>query len=102
MKRSKKTKKINPNLKVFQLNDTEWWMAETLEEAIKTAMGEYGTDCREDVYDGENPEPLTGEDLDRLNFRWGDGEKEFHSFRKELNKRIAAGCGVECFAVMEG
>ena len=65
-------------------------MANTVEEAIETAIKETGA-SREEVVD--DPHELTDEELDTLQFCWeddepgGDSKRQHHSFRTELNGR---------------
>jgi hypothetical protein len=95
-------------MKIYRLNDLEWWMANSLEEAIQTAIKETGA-AREDIFteDG-SPEPLTDEQLDRLQFvdtnpESGDPSAELgkRSFREQLARELAAGAGPGIFASSE-
>ena len=92
--------------KVFQLNDVEWWMAPSLEEAITEAVRQTGL-VREDVFDESCAHELTDEELDKLVFDWGSEFGKFndpdyqHSFRKELKDRIEDGSRTEVFAVTD-
>jgi hypothetical protein len=92
---------------IYRLNDTEWWMAPSLEEAITAAMEQ--THCaREDVADTDARQ-LTDEELDSMQFVDADepGSEEpsegwpSRTFREELAQRVAAGCGAEVFATTE-
>ncbi len=92
---------------VYQLNDFEWWMAPSLEEAIALAMKTTGCSREEQV--DETCHELTDAELDKLRFIDADepGAEEpeggwpNRSFREELEARIAAGCEAEMFATTE-
>jgi hypothetical protein len=95
-----------PVYKVFQLNDIEWWMAPSLEEAIAASMEQSGLD-RDEACDEDIMHELTDKELDTLIFNWGmeEGQQnnpEFqHSFRKELECRIKEGVKTEMFAATD-
>jgi len=77
-------------IKIFKLNDCDWFAAETLEEAIECAKRECGYDA--DSFD--DPYELGDDDLDRLQFQFTDDDDkplETMSFRDALAKRIADG-----------
>lgn len=92
---------------IYRLNDLEWWMAPSLEEAITAATHLTGL-AREDVIDDQCHQ-LTDVELDTLRFADTDepGSDEpdegwpNRSFREELVKRVAAGHGAEMFATTE-
>lgn len=71
--------------RVFKLNDCDWWVARTLEEAK--------ADCRYQCgdIDFEDEHELSDADLDRLKFCDEDCSSKSHSFREELRLRIEAG-----------
>ncbi len=76
--------------RVFQLNDCDWWIARTLEEAIADCKRETGMEDR----DFTEARELTEGELDRLKFI-EDRElpkKEWvrRTFREELARRSAA------------
>jgi hypothetical protein len=56
---------------VYQLNDCDWWLAPSLEEACSAALIEYGDDTT--MIEGAHE--LTDAELDRLKFRFGDGKE---------------------------
>ncbi len=94
---------------IYRLNDYEWYMAPSLEEAITAAMQTTGS-SREDVFTSDGSHlPLTDAELDTLRYvdadEPGSDEPEEgwpnRSFREELAKRVAAGCGAEVFASTE-
>lgn len=77
-------------IKIFKLNDCDWFAARTMEEAIACARAEfdYGDDSIED------PHELTDEELDTHLFQFRndyDRPLESMSFRAALAKRIADG-----------
>lgn len=78
-------------MKIFRLNEYDWYAAETLEEAIAgykelTGVGDDGVD---------DPWELDDEELDRLKFHFTDDNEQstgvVMSFRDALAKRIADG-----------
>lgn len=73
------------SVKVFRLNDCEWWAAETLPQAIAACRAQVGVEYQDELID--DPRELTEEDLDRLKFNRDDGTQ--CTFREELNAQIA-------------
>ena len=84
-------------LRVFRLNDYEWWMAPTLEEAIAKAMAVFSLRADEVADDGARE--LTDEELDR--FIFVDDNDNRRTFREELERRVAAGDEADFFASTE-
>lgn len=84
-------------MKVFQLNDYEWYMAPTLEEAIDEAVRLTGLP-RDEAADDDACE-VTSEDMQRLRFKEDDGS--VRTFAEELTRRISAGAKTELFASTE-
>lgn len=77
-------------MKIFKLNDCDWFAAGTLEEAILCAK----TECGYDDDSIEDPHELTDEEMDRLQYRFTDDYDRplaSMSFRAALAKRIADG-----------
>ncbi len=77
-------------IKIYKLNDCDWFAAETLEEAIQCARGEFGytDDSFDEAYE------LDDDELDRLQYRFTDDDDKpigTMSFRAALAKRIAEG-----------
>jgi hypothetical protein len=69
-------------LKIFQLNEYEWWTAETLEDALEVACEESGLSL-EEVSD--SPTELTDDELDKLKFFYDPYSKdEFCTFRERF------------------
>lgn len=85
--------------KIFQMNDCDWWMAPTLEEAVRDVKETYGDEPEmwEDAHE------LTEAGLDKMQFTDfdDDGDPIKRSFREELQRRIAAGPKTEMFASTE-
>lgn len=84
------------DVKVWKINDYEWAMAPTLDEAIQAVCDMTGVD-RDDVAD--EPHELTDEELLRLKFV--DEDESKRSFAEELNRRVAQGIRVQYFASTE-
>lgn len=78
-------------MKVFQMNDCDWWLAPSLDEAKADYIREMGASPEE----LEDAFELDDTALDRLNFTddraLPDGELVKRPFREELERRIAAG-----------
>jgi hypothetical protein len=91
---------------IYQLNDCDWYVARTLEEAIACAI-EFTGSSREDVLDGSHGTPcqLDEEALDRKQFTETDefeNEIATRPFREELRLRVEAGLSEpEQFATTE-
>lgn len=71
-------------IKIFQMNDCDWWAADSLESAIQDCMEQYGY-TREQVEEDE-PRELTDEELDSLQYTDdpSDSEAETRTFREQL------------------
>ena len=93
----------NQSWRVFRMDDYDWWIARSLEEAKASYKNEVGVDDK----DIEDARELTEEELDRLHYVDVDeGErpvkKSRRTFRAELAQRIAAGLSKpELFACTE-
>ncbi len=85
-------------MKVFMMNDCDWWMAETAEDATRDYVA---AGCSSG--DEDEPEELDDDQLDHLVFVWeaDDGTNGRRSFREELNRRVAEGWKSEFFASTE-
>lgn len=88
---------MSAEFKVFRLNDCDWWMATTLEEAIQAAMKETGLP-RDEAADSNAGEVLYSQ-LERLVFRDDDGTRR--SFKDELARRAGEDPRVQMFASTE-
>lgn len=78
-------------LRVFRLNDCDWWIARTLEEAKVSYQADCGPMADEEAFD--EPRELTDEELDRLKFHDRDDadriiRKTIRTFREELRQQI--------------
>lgn len=73
-------------VKVFKLDDIEWWAGESLEACVAEGRRQCGGDCYPD--DGDQHE-VSPEAMQRLKFVDEDGT--FRTFAEELARRIAAG-----------
>ncbi|MCU1285917.1 MAG: phiPLPE 70 [Acidobacteriales bacterium] len=75
-------------IKVFEVNDTEWWAGTDL-ESIKTAYKEItGIDPDDEDEGFQDPHALTDEEMETLQFSDDDGSKR--SFREQLELMVAA------------
>lgn len=87
-------------MKIFKLNDCDWWAGEDLEQTIATAMHDMNIP-REDVIDDYMHE-LTDEELDRLRFVDDsynydeDDPKHSRSFREQLALMVERGDSFPC------
>jgi len=79
-------------MKVFSLNDYEWYAAETLEEAIAAEMKDTGLP-RDEVVDGFEGE-LTEEQMDTLRYHDEDGQSR--TFREHLQRMQEEGVEFPC------
>lgn len=84
-------------MKVFQLNECDWYMAPTLDEAIEMSTRDSGLP-RDEAADDDARE-CTPEEMGRLKFR--DDDDTVRTFQEELDRRIAAGARTEMFASTE-
>lgn len=80
------------------MNDCDWWIAPSLEEAVADVYKYYNCD---DKYMVEEPRKLTAKELDSLKFVVDAEPPKVISFREELNNRIKMGAKTEIFASTE-
>lgn len=83
-------------MKIFSIDDCEWFAAETLEDAIQCACTDY--DYNEDNALSD-PRELTDEEMETFQFTFTDKDDqptEVMSFRAALAKRIADGESFPC------
>lgn len=78
-------------LRVFRLNDCDWWIARTLEEAKVSYQADCGPMADEEAFD--EPRELSDAELDRLKFHDRDEadriiRKTIRTFREELRQQI--------------
>jgi hypothetical protein len=96
-------------MKIWKMNDCDWVMAPTLQEAIKVMADMFceGDISKIDEYLDE-PDEISEEAYDKLKFcdlepgedGWDKPENK-RSFREEMNRRITEGKGAEFFASNE-
>lgn len=86
-------------MKVFQLNQSDWWAGSDLDSVIAAFRAELGADATID-----NPHELSDEELDRLKFVDGDDPINsdgtpggWRTFREELARSVAVGQTFPCF-----
>lgn len=85
-------------VKIFRLNDCEWYAGESLEEVTQCAQG-FHPDCDEEDF-LDDPAEVDAADLARLRYRDEDGS--VRSFAAQLEKMIATGETFPCvFATTE-
>lgn len=73
-------------IRVFALDDVEWWAGRSLEECLAAARELCGQDCYSEPGDmGE----VSGEAMQKMMFHDEDGT--VRPFAQELQRRIAAG-----------
>jgi hypothetical protein len=78
-------------MKIFQINDCDWWIGESLEACVQ----DYRDNVEDDPDYTEDARELTEEELDRLKFTICDDDErptgEKRTFREQLAAEIAAG-----------
>lgn len=78
-------------MKVFQLNDCDWYAAETLEEAIDCAVELTGVSREEIVEPSYSPYELTEEQMNNHTMIDEDTKEPVGSFTEVLAQRIKEG-----------
>ena len=86
-------------MKIFKLNDCDWYAADDMESAIKQIMYDTGNIC-EDCVDSSAHE-LTDDEIDRLRFiddreNDEDAEDGSRSFREQLALMVERGDSFPC------
>jgi len=98
-------------VKVFNMDDWEWWAGESLEACKAAYLGNIEGDAEElaEIREMlESAEEVPAERMDSLQYRTGEyhpetGEEIVRSFRAELARNIADGIEFPCpFASTEG
>lgn len=84
-------------MKVFRLNDCDWWMAETMEQAKADYLKMTGEDS--EIFD--DPKELTAQDMEDHEFYPDESVERAIPFSEELRNRIVAGRTSELFASTE-
>lgn len=94
----------NSEIKVFQLNEFDWWAGENLESVKADYVSENGLGDDESDRPFVDPHELSDADMDRLHFVDGDepinedgtrGGKK--TFREELALMVMRGDSFPCF-----
>lgn len=84
--------------RVYRMNDSEWWMARSLDEAREAYHACYGTD----EHDTADARELTDEELDRLTFTDDEATPRVtRTFREELARQSATATEPDFFATTE-
>ena len=87
-------------MRVFRVNDCDWWMVETKEQARDAAIAFYGSGP-DDVYTLDEIAEVSDEAMDRLKVGDEDDGKT-RTFRQQVAKRIKEGVtNPEMFASTE-
>ena len=90
-------------MKVYKLNDYDWWAGNTLEEVKKSYINETGV-SKEEAF--EEPYEVSEADMNKLKFYTTEhndkGEEITRTFREELDYIIKEGQKFPCaFACMD-
>ena len=80
-------------IKVFRLNDCDWWAGENLESVKKDYLKETGLDA-EEAFD--DPEEITEEIMNKGKYVDEDGKNE-RTFKEELDSMIKNGTKFPAF-----
>jgi len=78
---------MNDAIKVFQLNDYDWWAARSLDEAKVDYLQMAGETEEEDTF--EDAHELTDEEMERL--KYTDENEQTRTFKEQLAMMIAVG-----------
>lgn len=91
---------MSKEIKIFRVDDCDWYAAETEEEAIQAAMADSG-ESRE-YYEEEKQGELSAETMLSYKFTEEDGNEAEKTFRQKLDEMIAEGQSFPCcFACTE-
>lgn len=89
-------KAIN-GIKIFSLNEFDWWAGADLESVKNAYLEETGLDA-EEAFEDDTPEELSDADLDRLRFHYDlDDRSKTISFREQLEDMVRSGMSFPCF-----
>ena len=75
-----------PRIRVYRMDDNEWWAGESLAACVAEGRRQCGADC---YPDSDEQHELSDEAMQRLKFIDEDGSER--TFADELARRIAAG-----------
>jgi len=78
-------------LKVYKINDCDWWCDYSLEEAMNHYREELGYTSEDDEFIFDDPHELTDDELNKYQFVDDNEEKTISSFNDELFKRTEFG-----------
>lgn len=78
-------------IKVFQMDDIEWWAGESQEACVAEGKRQCGPDCYDEP---DEYRELTEADMQHLQFVDEDGSKR--SFAEELARMVATGSEFPC------
>lgn len=81
-----------PRIKVFRMDDLEWWAGESLAACVAEGRAQCGPDCYPD--DSSEQYELGPEAMRRLTFVEEDGTRR--TFAAELKRLVAAGTKFPC------
>lgn len=88
-------------IKIFRLNEMEWWAGESLESCVAAAMEVSGL-SKEELLDDFDLGEVGAEGMEKLVFLEDDDAKTEKTFKQKLDEMIAAGEKFPCcFAVTE-
>jgi hypothetical protein len=79
------------DIKVFKLNDCDWWAASDLEAAKAAYIEQTGEEDFDDAYE------LSDHQMEFLKFRRDDDNHTEVSFKEELERRLRDGETFPCF-----
>lgn len=87
---------------VYEMNDCDWWLARSPDEARQSAVQYYGSQENNNDLVCAVPRELTAEEMDSLIY-YPDGNRNgaSHTFRQELAARVANNPKPEFFATTE-
>lgn len=86
-----------PTIKVFALDDIEWWAGESLKSCLEEARRQAGADCYPESSDQHE---VSDEAMQVLIFEDEDGTRR--TFAEQLLREIASGASFPCiFAATE-
>lgn len=87
---------------VYEMNDCDWWLARSPQEAINDAAKYYGCKPDDEELVATTPRKLSDDELAELQYHLDDNHTgDTHSFKAELNKRIKSGPVPQMFASTE-
>lgn len=92
---------VTKTVKVFQINEDDWYAGDCSKEEILTAyMEDNGCSLEEATgYDATYPIELTEDQLHNIKFKeeLDNGAYNIYSFRERLDSLISAGSSFPCF-----